>query len=215
MANVLAHDILNLDSFFKNETPKPPIKGLYFRGDSNILKNHKMASIIGSRKPTEIGTNCAVKITKQLVKNGVATVSGLALGIDTIVHEETINQKGKTIAVLGTPVNKIYPKQNTELYHRILEKGLLLSQFDDLTPTRPSHFPMRNRTMAFLADATFICDASEKSGTKHQAKEALKLNKRVYILSHIIDEQKVVWANELISKGAIKLDLSKNKIPVI
>lgn len=215
METTLVNDILKLDSFFDSEIPKPLIKGLYFHGDSSILKNYKTASVIGSRKPTGKGAECAISITRHLVHNGVATVSGLALGIDTIVHEETINLKGKTIAVLGTPINKIYPKQNTELYHLIAEKGLLLSQFDGLSPTRPSHFPMRNRTMAFLAHATFICDASEKSGTKHQAKEALKLKRPVYILSHIIDEQQVAWASELVSKGAIKLDLSNNKIPVI
>ena len=183
--------------------------GINYIGNIQLLCAEQKVSIIGSRKPTAMGAQVAKAVTELLVLKDIVTVSGLATGIDRIVHETTIRNNGKTIAVLGTPVNKIYPQSNSDIYDIIAERHLLLSQFDESTSTRPSNFPMRNRTMAFISDSTIICDASEKSGTRHQALAALKFKKKLFIASHITDEHKVRWCIELLQKGAQKLDINK------
>lgn len=184
-------------------------EGINYIGDIQLLYTGQRVSIIGSRRPTTKGAHVAKTVTEILVQNNIVTVSGLAAGIDRIVHETTIRSNGKTIAVLGTPVNKIYPQSNSDIYEIIAQRHLLLSQFDENTSTRPSNFPMRNRTMAFISDSTIICDASEKSGTRHQALAALKFEKKLFIASHITDDHKVRWCMELLQKGAQKLDINK------
>jgi len=199
-------------SLYFSDIPPFLKDGLSYRGNLDLLTSNGLVSIIGSRKPTKKGSAAAEKITKNLVSKGIVTVSGMAEGIDRIVHQTTIDAGGKTIAVLGTPVDKIYPRSNTDIYNLIIDGHLALSQFDTGTNTRPSHFPMRNRTMAFISDATIICDATEKSGTKHQANAALKYNKKLFILEHIIDEQNVSWCKELLAKGAKKLYFNQQEI---
>lgn len=196
------YHIENSPAYLKN--------GLDFKGDIGLLKNKKSASIIGSRVPTEKGAAAAKMITSLLVQNQFVIISGLALGIDTIAHKQTLEQKGLTIAVLGTPINKVYPKENNDLFNAISERGLVLSQFSIGSTTLRSHFPQRNKTMAYLADMTIVCDASEKSGTKHQVQEALKLNKKVYFLSHLTDSN-ITWIDKAIQKGAMKIDVSNIK----
>lgn len=209
MMNTLIQNMkANLSDKYDN-VPNYLREGINYIGDIQLLYSGKRISIIGSRKPTAKGAMVAKAVTEILVQKDIVTVSGLAAGIDRIVHETTIRNNGKTIAVLGTPVDKIYPRSNADIYDIIAERHLLLSQFDENTNTRPSNFPMRNRTMAFISDSTIICDASEKSGTKHQALAALKFNKRLFIASHITDEHKVRWCLELLQKGAQKLDINK------
>ena len=194
----LSHNFTDVPYYLKD--------GLDFRGDLDLLsRDIERVSIIGSRKPTESGSKAAESIARELVSKGVIIVSGLAEGIDTIAHKTTIATGGRTIAVLGTPIDKIYPKSNTDLFRVIEKEHLILSQFDLGTKTQPSHFPMRNRTMAFISDATIICDATAKSGTKHQAHAALRYGKKLFILGHIIDEQNVTWCKDLLTKGAKKL----------
>lgn len=205
--------IMNIDlSLYYSDVPSFLEEGLFYKGNLSLLTSGKRVSIIGSRKPTNAGSKAAVRITKELIAKGFTTVSGMAEGIDTIVHKTTIDSGGKTIAVLGTPVEKVYPKSNTDIYNIMVENHLVLSQFDSGTKTRPSHFPMRNRTMAFISETTIICDATEKSGTKHQALAALKFKKQVFILSHIIDKHNVTWCKDLLTKGAKKLEIYQQEI---
>lgn len=183
--------------------------GLDFKGNIKLLKHPKIVSVIGSRDTTDKGAENTIKLTKYLVDNAYITMSGLALGIDTIVHRETMANNGLTIAVLGTPIDKMYPKENAPLFESISQSGLILSQFPVGSKTLRSNFPQRNRTMAYLSDITIVCDASERSGTRHQVAEALKLKRKVYFLSHIIDIHRIAWAIRAIDKGAKKLNLSE------
>ncbi len=182
-----------------------------YMGDSSLLNQSTRVSIIGSRKPTAIGKKVCETVTQFVVDKNWITVSGMADGIDTIVHKLTLSKHGKTIAVLGTPIDKIYPKSNTLLYQDIAKNGLIISQFPIGSNTRPSHFPMRNKTMANISNITIVCDASQKSGTKHQVYEALRLNRKVYIFDHILKDLDVVWAKEALMKGAISIDISNFK----
>ena len=185
----------------KSEVPGYLSKGLDFKGRKELVSEAKKISIIGSRKPTPTGERAAREITLAMLEKGYTIVSGLAAGIDTLAHSYALKANGNTIAVMGTPIDKIYPKENTTLSQEIAEKGLLLSQFPVGTPVRPSNFPQRNRTMAYLCLATFICDATAKSGTRHQALEALRHHKKVYIMEHIVSAD-VPWAKTLLEKGA-------------
>lgn len=176
-------------------------ENLYFKGDFSLLECKRRISVVGSRKVSEQGKKRTEIITKRLVDNDIIVVSGLAEGVDTIAHKTSISSGGHTIAVIGTPLNQYYPKQNTELQDEIGENHLLISQFEEGQKTYPSNFPMRNRTMALISDATIIIEASEESGTKHQGWEALRLGRQVFILENVI-ENNISWANEMIQYGA-------------
>jgi DNA processing protein len=121
---------------------------LYIAGDKRIIKHPSRVSIIGTRTPSQTGIENAQKLANFLVKNDVVIISGLAKGIDKIGHETTIKAGGKTIAVLGTPLNKCYPNENLQLQKEIIRNHLAISQFPIGHPTQKKNFPLRNRTMA-------------------------------------------------------------------
>lgn len=160
--------------------------------------------MVGSRDVSDAGIKRAEKITRELVKNNIIVVSGLAKGVDTVAHKTAIKTGGDTIGVIGTPINQFYPKENKELQDFIAKNHLLISQFPENYPTTPKNFPIRNRTMALISDATIIIEASEKSGTKHQGWEALRLGRRLFILENVFNSD-VSWAEEMLQYGAEKL----------
>jgi DNA processing protein len=132
----------------------------------------------------------------------MVVVSGLAAGIDRAAHEAAIEAGGRTIAVIGTPLDEIYPKANAGLQARIAREHLLVSQFAPGYPVTPKNFPIRNRTMALLADATVIVEAGEKSGTVGQGWEALRLGRRLFLLESVVTDSNLSWPKELIAYGA-------------
>jgi DNA processing protein len=115
---------------------------------------------------------------------------------------------GRTIAVLGTPLADAYPAKNRALQQRIMREHLAVSQFAPGVPTRPANFPIRNRTMALLSDATIIVEASEKSGSLHQGWEALRLGRPLFVLRSQFDDPELLWPRELERYGAQPLDLN-------
>lgn len=175
---------------------------LYFRGDRNLLKQGPRISIVGSRAASPDGLKRARKLARTLVSNGAVIVSGLAEGIDTAAHEETLAAGGRTIAVLGTPLDSPYPLSNRALFERIAADQLAVSQFAPGTTIRPKNFPIRNRTMALLSHATVIVEAAEKSGTLHQAWEALRLGRPLFILESIAKNPDLSWPTEVQRYGA-------------
>lgn len=177
-------------------------KELFYSGDFSLLLNGRKVSIIGARKASELGKKRARFISNFLVDNEITIVSGLAEGIDTIAHLSAIDRGGKTIGVVGTPINQYFPIKNKSLQNKIAEEHLLISQFREDEKVSPKNFPMRNKTMALISDATIIIEASEKSGTKHQGWEALRLGRELFIMKNVINERKVSWAIEMISCGA-------------
>ena len=177
-------------------------KEIFFEGNIELLLKSPKVSVVGSRDISLEGQKRTETITLELVKRGITVVSGLAQGVDTIAH--TIALQGNTIAVLGTPLNIASPVSNKSLLEEIKANHLAISQFPIGSRVYPSNFPARNRTMALISDATIIIEATEKSGTQHQAWEAIRLGRQVFILENIV-QSKIPWAFKAIEYGAIVL----------
>lgn len=165
----------------------------------------KVISIVGARHCTPYGENIAYKLAYELARRGVIVVSGLAYGIDACAHRGCLDAGGTTVAVLGTPIDKIYPRSNLGLAKRILEHGAVISEFPPGTETYRWHFLRRNRIVAGLSDALIIVEASRQSGTHQTASDALEQNKDVYAVPGDITRPMSVGCNRLIFDGAIPL----------
>lgn len=189
------------NSFTESEKKCAPAE-LFVQGHPELLYAGLKVSIVGSRKPTQAGIADAECLTMSLVDRGATVVSGLAEGIDTVAHETAIRQGGKTIAVLGTPLSEAYPKKNTQLLEKIKKEHLAVTQFPLGYPTRKENFPMRNRTMALISDATIIVEASETSGTRHQGWEALRLGRLVFLMQSVAENPLLSWPKEMMKYGA-------------
>lgn len=177
-------------------------KKFYVSGDLSLLTEGRRVSIVGTRNPTVEGQSRARAITKELVRHDITIVSGLALGIDTVAHTTAIDEGGKTIAVLGTPLDQPYPIQNSGLFEKIAEDHLAISQFRSGVSFQKKNFPMRNRTMALISDATIIIEAGNKSGTLHQGWEALRLGRLLFILESVVNNSELDWPAEMVKYGA-------------
>lgn len=186
------------------ETKYAP-KELYFKGSLKIPLPRPRVSIIGSRKASMNGLEDAQIITKTLLEKQTVIVSGLAEGIDTSAHETAIRSGGKTIAVLGTPLNKVYPRKNSMLQQEIMSKHLAISQFPIGHPTTPKDFVLRNRTMALISDATVIVEAGDTSGSLHQGWEAIRLGRPLFIWKAVLKNTQLSWPEKMFQYGAIEL----------
>jgi DNA processing protein len=175
---------------------------LYLRGDAGLLRKGPRVAVIGSRRASAAGIRRAQVLARALVRHDMIVVSGLAAGIDRAAHEAAIEAGGRTIAVIGTSLDESYPKENVDLQARIAREQLLVSQFAPGNPVTRKNFPMRNRTMALLTDATVIVEAGEHSGTLSQAWEALRLGRRLFLLANVAADPMLSWPRELIAYGA-------------
>ncbi len=175
---------------------------LWIEGDRSLLRPRPRVSIVGTRKASADGLSRTARLTRDLVANDVVIVSGLARGVDTSAHRSCIDNGGRTIAVLGGPLDSIYPPENAALQRQIASKHLVVSQFAPGTPIRPTQFPRRNRTMALLTDATVIVEAGEGSGTLSQGWEALRLGRALFILKSVAEDPQLKWPAEMLSYGA-------------
>ena len=183
------------------EVPNAP-DALFVAGDVDLLRVGRRVSVVGSRKASRIGIQRTRLLVRELVDRDIVVVSGLAEGIDTAAHVAALEFKGRTIAVLGTPLDVCYPATNSELKQLIESDHTVVSQFPNGTPITRRNFPLRNRTMALLTDATIIVEASESSGTRHQGWEALRLGRDVFILENVADNPALSWPAEMINYGA-------------
>lgn len=160
-------------------------------------------SIVGSRRETKYGRKQAEKIAYELAESGVCIVSGLAYGIDSAAHTGCVNAKGKTIAVLGSGINNIYPKDNEELANQIIELGgALLSELPPNADPLAFHFPARNRIVSGLAHALLLIEAREKSGTMITVNHALQQGREVFVLPGPVDVESSIIPNRLLREGA-------------
>jgi len=182
---------------------------LHVSGPMNVPIPRPRVAIVGSREATPQGIEDADLITRILVDKGVTIVSGLAKGIDAAAHKAAIRAGGQTIAVLGTPLDKVYPRQNAELQDEIIRHYLAVSQFQEGSIVTRSNFVIRNRTMALIADASVIVQAGEGSGSLSQGWEALRLGRPLFIWKPIF-ESSLRWPNEMVKFGAIKLSDPKD-----
>lgn len=179
---------------------------LYAAGDLELLRRGPRVSIVGTRKPSEEGLRRTAELAGLLVQQGVTVVSGLALGIDTIAHRTAMEGGGKTIAVLGTPLDEVSPPQNRGLQEAIAKDHLVISQFPSGQAVQRGNFPQRNRTMALISDASVIVEAGEGSGTLHQGYEALRLNRPLFIDPVALKARDQGWSQELRRYGARVLE---------
>jgi DNA processing protein len=144
----------------------------------------------------------ARKLAAELAKAGVIVVSGLAEGIDTAAHQGALAAGGRTIAVLGTPLDVTYPRQNQELQRQIMTRHLALTPFASGAPVLRSNFPYRNRVMALISDATVIVEAGDASGALSQGWEALRLGRLLFILKSITTVPNLAWPGKMLRYGA-------------
>ncbi len=186
------------------ETASPP-PVLYYRGEVQLEENQgikPLVGIVGTRRPSDYGRRWTRKISAALARNGFTIVSGLAEGIDTEAHQACLEAGGRTIAVLGTGVDVVYPPRNRDLYKQILTGGLVLSEFPAKTPPDRSHFPRRNRIIAGISRAVLVMEAPTKSGALITARFANEFNRDVYVLPGSLDNSLSLGCLGLLSKGA-------------
>ncbi len=181
---------------------KNPPKQLYVEGNIELLKTNIIA-IIGSRSCSENGIMLTNKFAKELVYQGITISSGMALGIDTIAHKTAIQEKGKTIAVLGSGFEHIFPKQNIKLYSQIIQQGgLVITEYPPEETVKSKNFLERNRIISGISLGILVIEAAYRSGTSVTAKLAIQQERKVFALPHELEDKHGIGTNQLIKKGA-------------
>ena len=181
---------------------KNPPKQLYTEGNIELLKTN-IISIIGSRSCSENGIKLAQQFSKGLVYQGITIASGMAIGIDTIAHQTTLEQRGKTIAVLGNGLEHIFPKENIELYQQIIENdGLVITEYSPQEQANSENFLERNRIVSGLALGILVVEAMYRSGTSVTARLAKQQGRKVFALPHEVSDKNGIGTNRLIQEGA-------------
>lgn len=185
----------------KNINGKP--RELYCLGNLELL-NYKSIAVIGSRNYSNYGKRAAMEFSYNLAKENICIVSGMARGIDSFAHEATLKAKGKTIAVLGSGLDVIYPKESIKLYEDIIKNdGLIISEYLLGTPPRKQNFPARNRIISGLSDGVLVIEARKNSGTNITVDFALEQGKDVFVIPGDIYSKTSDGTNFLIKEGAI------------
>ena len=188
--------------------PDPPLM-LYAMGQTAhlaTLKAEQSLAIVGSRKPTPQGADNAREFARSLAASGLTIVSGLALGVDGAAHEGALlGHTGKglaTIAIVGTGLDRVYPRQHRELAHRIAQNGVILSEYPLGTPPLAPNFPRRNRLISGLSQATLVVEAALQSGSLITAKQALEQGRDVMAIPGSIHATQSKGCHALIKQGA-------------
>ena len=172
------------------------VKGEFLAADENAV------AIVGSRGASFYGLSCAKDFSFRLSKCGLTIVSGMARGIDTVSHRGSLDAGGRTIAVLGSGLNKIYPPENEGLFAEIAEKGVVISQFALDTPPVAQNFPIRNRIISGLSKGVLVVEASSKSGALITARYALEQDRAVFAIPGKLSSPTSSGTNDLIKQGA-------------
>lgn len=172
---------------------------LNYAGDIEALQSPTV-SIVGTREVSEKGWKRATRLARQLAEQDITVMSGLARGVDTAALTGAMRASGRVAAVIGTPLTKAYPAENTGLQEEIYRSHLLISPFDDNEPVFKSNFPKRNRVMALLSDATVIIEASDTSGTLHQAAECQRLGRWLFIAKSVTENSALRWPASFLGK---------------
>ncbi len=202
----LGGDILLLDDgsypFLLREIPDPPIL-IYVRGDWRGCFEAPAIAVIGSRRCSTYGENAAEMLARDLAEHEVCVVSGLARGIDTAAHRGAIRGKGRTIGVLGTGIDRAYPKENAKLAEAIVDSGgALVTQFPLETPPLGENFPYRNRIISGLSYGVLLIEATDRSGSLITARLASEQNREVLAVPGNITSRNSIGTNYLIKSGA-------------
>ncbi len=182
----------------------PPL-ALYVKGDVGALCQHAVA-MVGSRRPSAYGSSVAHRLAADLAQRQVVIVSGMARGIDSASHRGSLEVGGKTVAVLGSGLDVIYPRENKKLAERIVGQGAIVSEFPLGTPPVPQNFPIRNRIISGLSLGVVIVEAAEYSGSLITARLALEQNREVFAVPGNITSPQSFGPNLLIKQGAKLVD---------
>lgn len=183
------------------ETSDPPLL-LYALGQRAVLAHRHKLALVGSRNPTPQGAENARQFAHALAERGLCVVSGLALGVDGAAHEGALQAGGPTIAVVGTGLDRVYPKRHLNLAHRIAEQGLLLSEYPLGTPPLAPNFPKRNRIIAGLSQGTLVVEAAVQSGSLITAHLAVEMGREVFAIPGSIHSPQARGCHALIRQGA-------------
>lgn len=196
---------------FLSSAKQTGIANIYYAGDLAVLRRPAI-SIVGTRDVSDEGRRRARKLARELVYAGVTVVSGLAKGVDTEALTAALEVGGQTAAVIGTPLDKAYPAENASLQEQIYSEHLLITPFDLGEPTFKGNFPKRNRVMAAVSDATVIVEASDTSGTLHQAAECGRLGRWLFIMRSVADDRTLNWPRKFIDKPKVAVISSTQEI---
>lgn len=183
------------------EISDPPEK-FYIEGELTREDFAKSIAIVGTRNNSEYGKQAAMHFARLLAEQGFTIISGLARGIDAIAHASALEAGGRTIAVLGTGIDIIYPSENRALAKEIIKKGALISEFEPGTHAMPYHFPQRNRIVSGLSLGVIVIEAPEKSGSIITARLALEQNREVFCVPGSIFSKNSYSTNQFIKEGA-------------
>jgi len=179
----------------------PPVV-LYVKGNKKIL-NEISVAIVGCRSCTTYGQNISKKLAYNLSLNNINVISGLARGIDSFAHKGSLVAKGKTIAVVGCGLDRVYPEENTGLFNEIIKNnGVIVSEYIVGTKPIAKNFPRRNRIISSLSNGVIVVEAREKSGTLITVDFALEQGKNIYAIPGNIDNPNAYGTNNLIKQGA-------------
>jgi DNA processing protein len=186
-----------------------PLQAIYYRGRWDLVYTRSVA-VVGARQISEDGAARTRKLVRHLVEDGFTIVSGLAAGVDGIAHRTAIEMGGQTIAVLGTPITKVYPGPHAELQQEIGDRFLVISQVPIILHSKRDHrhnrgfFPERNITMSALTDASIIVAIGESNGTLIQSKAALDQGRRLFLLNNCFQREGVTWPHRFAKCGAVR-----------
>ncbi len=183
------------DFFVKDRKP------IYYKGNLDLCEMTSVG-IVGSRRCTRYGMAVAKEIAKRAARNNVVVISGLARGIDSVAHRAVLEMGGKTIGVLGSGIDVVFPSSNADLYETIGREGLLISEYPPGYPAMKGNFPVRNRLISALSDALVVVEAATRSGSLITAECAIEQGKEVFAVPGNITNAYSMGTNKLIRDGA-------------
>ena len=186
------------------EIANPP-RLLYVRGEIKS-EDGRAISVVGTRAATAYGRSQTTRLVRNLVEAGFTIVSGLALGIDGYAHRAALDARGRTIAVLGGGVARIYPREHEDLAARVMNAGALVSEYHPLTTPLPGNFPARNRVVSGLSIGTLVIESGKKGGSMITARFAAEQNRELYAVPGPVDSSVSQGCHELIRDGAILVE---------
>jgi len=192
----------------------PPVV-LYTRGNQHLLNGKHPVGMVGSRKASNMSINIAYSVARALSKAGVQVVSGLAAGVDYYAHKGALEGEGSTTAVLGNGIDVVYPRENSNMYQKISEKGLLVSEFPLRTPPFKWNFPRRNRIISGLSLGVVVVEASRSSGALITAMHALEHSREVMAFPGIAASDSFAGNNNLIKQGAYLVENAQDILSIL
>ena len=185
------------------EISNPPLK-LYYKGNLDLLKDERLIAVVGTRNPSSYGKLCCEYMIKKMSKANITIVSGFAKGIDSIAHKTSLLTGTKTIAVIASGLDIVYPASNLSLYKEIEEKGLILTEYEAGTKPFKGNFPQRNRIIAALSKGVIVVESKDRGGSLITADLALEYNRDVYAIPGDIFSEYSKGCNNLIRDAKAK-----------